>query len=88
MQKRSFHSFLQALLLVLAVLTFTTCATNPVTGKRQVSLISEQQEIQMGQQYDPQVVAEMGIYDEHVAAAEETCSPGPRISLATFHEFV
>ncbi|MEL7160643.1 MAG: M48 family metalloprotease, partial [Bacteroidota bacterium] len=29
----------------------------------QVSFISEQQEIQMGQSYDPQVVAEFGVYD-------------------------
>ena len=40
------------------------CATNPVTGKRQLSLISEESEIQMGQQYDPQVVAEFGIYED------------------------
>ena len=39
------------------------CATNPVTGKRQISFISEEKEIQMGQSYDPQVVAEFGIYD-------------------------
>ncbi len=45
-------------------LLLSTCATNPVTGKRQLSLISEESEIQMGQQYDPQVVAEFGIYDD------------------------
>ena len=28
-----------------------TCAVNPVTGKRELSLVSEGQEIQMGQQY-------------------------------------
>ena len=51
-------------LLLLFVLTFiTSCATNPVTGKRQLALISEEKEIQMGQQYDPQVVAEFGLYE-------------------------
>ncbi len=55
--------FSQLLLLFLAVLLFETCATNPVTGKRQVSLISEQKEIEMGKSYDPQVVAEMGVYE-------------------------
>ena len=49
-------------LVLTAVLS--TCATNPVTGKKQLSLISEESEIQMGQQYDPQVVAEFGIYDD------------------------
>ncbi|WP_232830166.1 M48 family metalloprotease [Lewinella sp. IMCC34191] len=42
----------------------STCATNPVTGKKQISLISEESEIQMGQEYDPQVVAEFGIYED------------------------
>ncbi|MCP9236844.1 M48 family metalloprotease [Lewinella sp. JB7] len=41
-----------------------SCATNPVTGKKQISFISEEQEIAMGQQYDPQVVAEFGLYDD------------------------
>ena len=40
------------------------CATNPVTGKRELSLVSEAQEIAMGQQYAPQVAASMGIYDD------------------------
>ena len=31
------------------------CATNPVTGRRELSLISESQEIQMGQQYAVEV---------------------------------
>ena len=52
-----------ALVLVTSLL-IPGCATNPVTGKRQLSLISEESEIQMGQQYDPQVVAEFGIYDD------------------------
>ena len=30
-------------------LMVAACATNPVTGKRELSLVSEQQEIQMGQ---------------------------------------
>ena len=49
--------------LFLALTLIQACATNPVTGKKQISFISEQQEIQMGQSYDPQVVAEMGVYD-------------------------
>lgn len=51
------------LLVAFVLLSAIGCATNPVTGKKQLSLISEAQEIQMGQQYDPQIVAEMGIYD-------------------------
>ena len=58
-------SRLFTLLLVLPLaLTLSTCATNPVTGKKEISFISEESEIQMGQQYDPQVVAEFGIYED------------------------
>ena len=37
------------------------CAVNPATGQHQLSFISEQQEIQMGQQSDPEIVASMGL---------------------------
>ena len=35
-----------------------SCATNPVTGKKQVVLMSEEQEIAMGKEADPQIVAQ------------------------------
>lgn len=41
-----------------------SCATNPVTGQRQFTLLSEAQEIRMGRDYDPQIVAEMGLVDD------------------------
>lgn len=37
------------------------CATNPATGEKQFSLISEGQEIQMGLESDPAIVSEMGL---------------------------
>jgi predicted Zn-dependent protease len=40
----------------------TYCAVNPVTGKSQIMLISEEQEIKMGKEYDPQVIATFGEY--------------------------
>lgn len=42
----------------------TGCATNPVSGKKQVVLISEAQEIAMGRQMDQEVRQEMGVYDD------------------------
>jgi predicted Zn-dependent protease len=45
------------------------CATNPATGRRQLALISEQQEIEMGRQADPEIVASMGLYDDDDAQA-------------------
>lgn len=43
---------------------FTGCARNPVTGKNQVVLVSEEQEIQMGKEADPQIIAQFGLYDD------------------------
>lgn len=43
---------------------FNSCATNPVSGRREVSLMSEQQEIAMGQQADPAIVAQFGLYQD------------------------
>lgn len=40
------------------------CARNPATGQNELMLVSEAQEIQMGQQYDSQVVAAIGLYPD------------------------
>ena len=40
------------------------CATNPATGKKEFMLVSESQEIAMGKEADPGIVAEMGIYPD------------------------
>ncbi len=42
------------------LLTAVGCATNPATGKRQLSLVSESQEIQIGKDSDPAITAQMG----------------------------
>lgn len=52
-----------SLLVLFGLATLQTCATNPVTGKKQIVFTSEAQEIEMGKSYDPQVVAEFGLYD-------------------------
>jgi predicted Zn-dependent protease len=39
------------------------CATNPVTGRRQLSLVSEAQEIQMGQQAAQEISQQLGLVD-------------------------
>ncbi len=48
----------------LAVLLTVGCATNPATGQRELSLISEQQAIQIGLEQHPIIVEEFGVYDE------------------------
>ena len=44
--------------------SLVACATNPATGKRQINLMSEAQEISAGQEADAQVKMEMGIYND------------------------
>lgn len=41
-----------------------SCAVNPVTGKKQLVLMSEAQELALGAQYDPSVISTFGIYDD------------------------
>ena len=48
------------LVAVLAVLWTASCAVNPATGRREISLVSEAQEIAMGRESDPAITAQMG----------------------------
>lgn len=50
----------------IAVLTVLLdgCARNPVTGKNELMLLSKQQEVAMGQQSDPEIVAFFGLYED------------------------
>ena len=49
-------------ILLLPFALVAACATNPVTGEREFTLMSESQEIAMGRESDAQVRAEMGVY--------------------------
>jgi predicted Zn-dependent protease len=53
-----------ATLLTGLILLAVSCAVNPVTGKKQLMLMSEAQEIALGVSYDPQVIASFGLYDD------------------------
>ena len=50
--------------LLLAANLVSGCAVNPATGQRQLMLVSEDQEIAMGQQADPSISAMFGLYDD------------------------
>ncbi len=51
-------------LAVFLVALIAACATNPVTGKKQMSLLSEADELAIGQQQDAEIRREMGVYDD------------------------
>ncbi len=44
--------------------TLAACAVNPATGSRELSLVSESQEIAMGRQSDPGIVAQYGLHPD------------------------
>ncbi len=46
------------------LLVLASCSTNPATGKRQLALISEGQEIAMGREADQQVQQQLGLYPD------------------------
>ena len=73
MKKRIFST-----LMVSFALVFTGCARNPVTGKRQIVLVSESQEIAIGQQSDPQVREQYGVV-ENVALQAYVQSLGRKL---------
>lgn len=52
------------LLTVMVVGVITACTVNPATGNRQLSLVSESQEIALGRQNDQQIVETMGLVDD------------------------
>ncbi len=55
------------------------CATNPATGQRQFSLMSEAQEIQAGRENDAQIRGEMGVYSDR-ALEEYVAGVGMRLA--------
>ena len=55
---------LRTLVPALFATSLAACATNPVTGERELSLMSEAQEVQTGQQLDAEVRRQMGVYND------------------------
>ena len=41
-----------------------SCAVNPVSGKKEISFMSESQELALGKQSDPSIVASFGLYED------------------------
>ncbi len=52
------------LALLAAAAVLLTCARNPVTGKRQLALVSEEQEIALGKQAAEEIVQSVGAYPD------------------------
>lgn len=52
-----------SLVMILTLLFISSCAVNPVTGKKELMFMSEEQEIAIGKQNDPSIVAMYGLYE-------------------------
>ena len=65
----------------------SACATNPATGKKQIMLVGEAQEIAMGQEADKEVASSLGLYPDEALQAyvaslgKELAAKGERPSL-------
>jgi predicted Zn-dependent protease len=49
---------------VALLLLTAACAVNPATGRREFMLVSEQQEVALGRESDPAIVAQFGLVDD------------------------
>lgn len=61
--KKFTHQILVYLIIPIIFL-LPACVTNPVTGKKDAFIMSEKREKALGASYDPQVVQEMGLYQD------------------------
>lgn len=64
MKKSGFLRLICWILVSILWIGLSGCSVNPATGQRQLTLLSEQQEIQMGKENDRQIVAQMGLYPD------------------------
>jgi len=53
-----------AVFLLIILFAALSCAVNPVTGKKELSLISESQEIALGKETDVQIRQQYGVYED------------------------
>ncbi len=56
--------FFSVLVIAIMVLLVSSCAVNPVSGKKELMLFSEKQEIAMGRETDQQIRQQFGIYED------------------------
>src|SRR5687768_11826698 len=74
----------QVSVIVAMLIALAACAVNPVTGKREISLISESSEIEMGtQNYAPMQQSEGGQYDVDPALTEYVQRVGSKLAAVS-----
>ena len=69
--------------LALSLVLLAACSTNPATGKRQFNIVSEGQEIGIGQQAHPEIIRQFGVYDEKPELNRLVNDVGRRLAAAS-----
>ncbi len=69
--------------LAFTLLLLAACATNPATGKRQFNIVSESQEVSIGQQSHPEVLKQFGVYREKPELTRLVEDVGHRLAAAS-----
>ena len=62
-------TYIKSMAVISCLVLFNQCAKNPVTGNRQLVLMSEAQEIEMGRSADPQIIQQYGLYPDKALQA-------------------
>ena len=74
----------QLILIILCTVTIYGCAVNPVTGKKQIRLITESQELRIGsKQYSPSRQMQGGDYEVDPSLTEYVKSVGKRLAAVS-----
>jgi predicted Zn-dependent protease len=63
-KQQTMRTLITTLTVFSCLVLFNQCAKNPVTGNRQLVLMSEAQEIEMGKSADPQIIQQYGLYPD------------------------
>lgn len=69
--------------LALTLVLLAACSTNPATGKRQFNIVSESQEVAIGQQSHPEIIRQYGVYDEKPELNRLVNEVGQRLAAAS-----
>lgn len=70
----------KTLLAVSTILVLAACSTNPATGRRELNLVPESQEIAIGQQSHPEILRQFGVYREKPELTRLVEQTGQRIA--------
>ena len=62
-------TFFRLVIALSLMILMTACAKSYVTGEQEFMMVSEAEEIEMGKEYDPIVVAQYGLYEDEELAA-------------------